>query len=517
MDNLKQRKIVVLGGGTAGWLTALFCKQTFPSASVTVIENKIIGTIGVGEGTTLIFSRFLNDLGLDEFEAMREAGGSIKSGISFENWNGDNKKYFHSFRAPDIFSIPPHFDSGCEKYFLQTLIKDGLDFNEHVYTSRLAYRKELDLYNLQIALHIDNYKLGEYLKNTAQQRGIAYVDGNFSHVEVDEHNFIQKICLDDGRGFECDFIFDCSGFAKLIIGAHFKTKWSGYSDFLPVNKAVVFKQPVEKDVKPYTQSIAMKYGWMWKIPVQDRIGAGYVFDSNYVSEEDALQEAQQLLREPIEDARLISFDSGSHEQFWVKNCIAVGLGSNFIEPLEATCLDLVIIQLNQLKNFHHHVFKYNEKSVNMYNSIITTGVEGVAHFIYLHYLTKRSDTEFWSKFQEHHPVPKKFEEILQSIYDNTLTEREVGSSPYHILDFLEIANGLDMFKQPIEMEGYENLRPSVSEYKQQNDERFRNPAAVDIIKCSDFLEGFYGPERLGSPYGPVCECGSLGFHRTGMV
>ena len=169
MDNLKQRKIVVLGGGTAGWLTALFCKQTFPSASVTVIENKIIGTIGVGEGTTLIFSRFLNDLGLDEFEAMREAGGSIKSGISFENWNGDNKKYFHSFRAPDIFSIPPHFDSGCEKYFLQTLIKDGLDFNEHVYTSRLAYRKELDLYNLQIALHIDNYKLGEYLNVKCQR------------------------------------------------------------------------------------------------------------------------------------------------------------------------------------------------------------------------------------------------------------------------------------------------------------------------------------------------------------
>ena len=122
---MEGKKIVVLGGGTAGWMTALFCRKTFPLASITVIENTSLGTVGVGEGTTVGFTRFLYEIGLDEFDVMRESGGTIKSGISFENWNGDNKKYFHSFRGEDVFSLPPHFDGGCEKYYLQTLIKEG--------------------------------------------------------------------------------------------------------------------------------------------------------------------------------------------------------------------------------------------------------------------------------------------------------------------------------------------------------------------------------------------------------
>ena len=518
MDIMNQRKIVVLGGGTAGWMSALFCRQTFPSASITVIENTTLGTIGVGEGTTLQFTNFLNDIGIDEFEVMRETGGSVKSGISFENWNGDNKKYFHSFRGPDIFSMPPHFEGRCEKYFLQTLINNGLDFNEHVYTSRLAYRNEVDLYNIPIALHIDNYKLGAYLKKISQQRDIICVDGNFNHVEVDENNFIQKLCLDDGRDFDCDFVFDCSGFAKLIVGKYYRTRWSSFKDVLPVDKAIVFKQPVEKDVKPYTQSIAMKYGWMWKIPIQDRIGVGYVFDSNYLNDEDAMYEAQQFLGQPLENVRTVPFDSGSHEQFWVKNCISVGLGSNFIEPLEATSLDMVVTQLKMLKNFLNHIFKYNKRSVDTYNSIIATGVEGVSHFIYLHYITKRKDTTFWSSFQERHPVPQNFENVMQAIHESNLTERDVQTNPYHILDFLEICNGLDMFQQPIDMEGYENLIPSVEAYKRVNDEVIVQNSINIITKYTDFLSGFYGPKRLGSPFGPQCLCGQdKGFHRTGVA
>jgi tryptophan halogenase len=514
------KNIVVLGGGTAGWMTALFCRHTFPQASITAIENTSLGTIGVGEGTTVGFVNFLNLLGLDEFEVMREAGVGIKAGVSFENWNGDNKKYFHGFRREDIFSVMPHFVGGCGEYYLQTLIKEGLDFNEYVYPTKLAYRNELDLYKVPIAMHFDNFKLGTYLRSIGEQRNIVCVDGNFSHVGVDENNFIQKLCLDDGRDFECDFVFDCSGFAKLLIGKYYKTSWISYKDFLPMDKAIAFPLESEKDVKPYTQSIAMKYGWMWKVPVKDRIGAGYVFDSNYLTDEEAIDEAQQFLGQTLSKVRSIPFDAGSHEKFWVKNCISIGLASNFVEPLEATSLDSVTSQFAFLTLFLNHVFKYNERSTARYNALISKGVEEVTQFIYLHYLTKRNDTEFWQTFRERHPAPQKFEETLQLIYENNLREVDLrdlseaqSSTTFQFVDYLQICNGLDIFKQPIDMMGYENLVPSVAEYKEMNDARISDPTI--ITKHTDFLAGLYGPERLGSPLGPQCHCEEPGFHRRG--
>ena len=509
---MEGKKIVVLGGGTAGWMTALFCRKTFPLASITVIENTSLGTVGVGEGTTVGFTRFLNEIGLDEFDVMRESGGTIKSGISFENWNGDNKKYFHSFRGKDIFSLQPHFKQGCLEYYYKTLIKEGLDFNEYVYPAKLAYQNKLDLYKLPVAMHMDNFKVGTYLRSIGEKRNIVCVDGNFSHVGVDENNFIQKLCLDDGRDFECDFVFDCSGFAKLLIGKYYKTSWISYKDFLPMDKAIAFTLESEKDVKPYTQSIAMKYGWMWTIPVKDRIGAGYVFDSDYLKDEEAIDEAQQFLGQTISNVRSIPFNAGTHNQFWVKNCISIGLASNFVEPLEATSLDTVAVQLTTLTEYINHVFTYNERSTAKYNSLISDWVEKVTHFIYLHYLTKRNDSEFWKTFQEHHLPPQKFEGVLQSIYENNLREVDVGPYYFRIFDFLEVCDGLEIFKQPINIEGYENITPSVAEYKTMIDEEILNPTT--ITSHTNFLAGLYGPERLGSPLGPQCHCQSW-FHRTG--
>jgi tryptophan halogenase len=514
---MESKKIVVLGGGTAGWMTALFCRTTFPLASITVIENTSIGIVGVGEGTTQVFTAFLNSIELDEFEVMRESGGAIKSGISFENWNGDDKKYFHSFRGLDIFSMPPHYDSDCEKYHLQTLMKEGLDFNEHVYNTRIAYRNEIDLNHIAIAMHMDTFKLGTYLRSVGEKRNIVSVDGNFSHVDVDENNFIQKICLDDGRDFECDFVFDCSGFAKLLIGKYYQVPWVSYTDYLPMKKAIAFNLESEKDVKPYTQSIAMKYGWMWKIPVKDRIGAGYVFDSDYLTDGEAIDEVQQFLGQTLPNARSIPFNAGTHNQFWVKNCISIGLASNFVEPLEATALDTVAVQLTTLKGYLNHFFKYNEKSVSAYNDFVANMMDGLIHFVYLHYLTKRNDSEFWRNFRERHPVPQKFEKVLQLIYENNLREGDMKTSPFELVDFLEICNGLEMFKQPIDMEGYENLTPSVAEYKKMNDEAILNSmtrVGTPMLKHTDFLAGLYGPEHLGSPLGPQCHC-QPGFHRTG--
>jgi len=522
---MESRKIVVLGGGTSGWMAALFCGNLFPFASITVIENTSLGTVGVGEGTTPAFVNFLHSIGLDEFDVMREAGGAIKSGISFENWNGDTKKYFHSFGGDDIFSMPPYFDSGCLKYYYQTLMKEGLDFNEYVYPARLAYRNEIDLYNVPIAIHLDTFKLGIYLRSIGEQRNIICVDGNVSHVQADEDGFIKTLCLDDGRDFGCDFVFDCSGFSKLLIGKYYKVPWISHQDYLPMKKALAFNLEPEQDVKPYTQAIAMKYGWMWKIPVQDRIGAGYVFDSDYLKDEEALDEAQQFLGQTLPNARVIPFEAGRHKQFWVKNCISVGLASNFVEPLEATSLDSVARQLSLLYDFLNHIFNYNEDSISLYNETIAKTLDGITHFIYLHYLTKRSDSEFWRSFKHCYPPPQQFERIVKLIHANNLRDRDLpivgidafasaGQSLYFgLIDFLEVCNGLELFQQPINMEGYENLTPSIADYKTAMDVNIRSPKIV--TSHTDFLAGLYGPERLGAPDGPPCLCGEPGFHRTG--
>ena len=484
------KNIVVLGGGTAGWLTALFCNQTFPTASVTLIENTAIGAVGVGEGSSLALPQFLDKLGIDSLQVMKESNGSVKTGISFENWNGDSKKYFHSFRGEDVFSIPPHFPGGCDAYHMQTLIKNGLDVNEHIYATRLAYCNKLD-FELPMAMHFDAYKFATCLKNIAKERGIVCVDGNCSHVEVDENNFIEKICLDGGIDFACDFAFDCSGFARLLIGGYYQTAWTDYQDFLPMKKAITFRLDVEEEIKPYTQSIAMGYGWMWKIAIQDRIGSGYVFDSDYLNEEDAVAEAEKILGQKLDSIHSIPFNAGTYQKFWVQNCISVGLSSTFVEPLEATSIDVIITQLDMLKGFVNHIFKYDENSVDSYNRGVCERVELVSHFIYVHYLTKRNDTEFWRTFKERHPAPKKFERLLRLLYQNNLRESDFGFLHYTFrqIDWLEICNGLELFEKPMDMDGYENLTPSIDEYKEWCDARISSP---DVVSCSDFLREVRG-------------------------
>jgi len=506
---MEDKKIVVLGGGTAGWITALFARKTFPSASITLIENTSLGIVGVGEGTTLAFAAFLhNELDIDGLEILKECRGSIKTGISFENWNGDNKKYFHSFPGINgqLFAVPPHYYANCEKYHLQTLIKEGLDFNEYSYAARLAYRNEVDFHHMPVALHIDTHKLGTYLRGLGKQRNIVSIDGNFSHVQVDENDFIKTLCLDGGVDVDCDFVFDCSGFAKLLIGKYYKVSWESYENFLPMKQAIAFSLESEKEVTPYTQAIAMKYGWVWKIPLQDRIGAGYVFDSDYLSADEALDEVQQTLNLTIPNVLSIPFDAGHHKEFWVKNCISVGLASNFIEPLEATSMDTISSQLLHVKEYLNHFFTYNKTSVAMYNDRITSIVDGISNFIYLHYLTKRSDTEFWKTFKQRHPPPQKFEGLLELLYENNVRDYDIAGTHFTHVDYIEVAHGVELFRQPMDMSGYENLIPSVETYKKWVDTNILDPTSV--IPYTDFLARLDSVEPSQSPfrYFSFCEC-----------
>jgi hypothetical protein len=194
----EKKKIIVLGGGTAGWLTALFINKKFPNFSITLIEGDTVGTIGVGEGTTPHIINFLKDIDIDPIHLIKNINGTIKNGISFENWNGDNKKYFHSFAAKNNlynFNISPIFGYDCYDFYLKNLIKNKLDFNEYVYGAKISYENKIDLNNISYAVHFDTTALSNYLKPIAIKRGINFITGDFKNVNNDNNGFITSLSL----------------------------------------------------------------------------------------------------------------------------------------------------------------------------------------------------------------------------------------------------------------------------------------------------------------------------------
>tara|TARA_E500000331_G_scaffold152784_1_gene148683 strand:+ start:1072 stop:2448 length:1377 start_codon:yes stop_codon:yes gene_type:complete len=451
----KIQNIIVLGAGTAGWLTALFVRKLFPHYNIKIIGNKKIGIIGVGEATTPPFVDFLREIDIDPLAMVRETGGSIKQGISFEDWNGDGKKYFHGFYEKFLsdVSIPPIFSHDCGDYYYKHLIHKKLDFNEYSYATKLSYQNKTDLDGIAYAIHFDTNRLSTYLGKIAKERNIEYVEGEYSKMKL-----------------KYDFIFDCSGLSRLIIKD--KSKWKSYRKYLPMKHAIPFHLPV-KENKPYTSAIAMKYGWMWQIPLQDRIGAGYVFDSDYIDAAQAQEETEKFLGHKIDVRKVINFEAGRHEKYWVDNCMAVGLAACFIEPLESTSIHLTVLQLQLLRQFASDLF---DGTNDMFNEVITNTMDEILYFIYLHYITKRKDSSFWRNFKKDYPCPPAFKPVLQAIQNNNLKHYDIKSTNriqpgFSVTSYLQIANGLGLFKKDINIKEYTNLTPTVKEIKKFIDQK----------------------------------------------
>ena len=450
------KKFLVVGGGTAGWLTALYLTKTFPQHKVTLMESKPIGILGAGEGSTPHLTSFLRMLGVDINELIKETKGTIKQGISFENWNGDGKRYFHPFAVKNDFSIDNIFSYDAYDYYLKHLISRKMSLDENTYATIQSYNNVVDRETIDYSLHFDAHLLAEYLKKITV---CEHVYDEIKSIRTNDLGNIKSI-----NGIECDFVFDCTGFRREIIGKHYESKWKSY-DCLPIKKAVPFFLP--PDNKPYTQAIAMEYGWVWKIPLQHRYGAGYIFDSDYISEEQAFLEAKQLFPD-IEYTRTIQFNAGRYEQTWINNCIAVGLSSGFTEPLEATSIWMATEQLRLLEHFIDAMFVLNRRARKEYNKIIANNNDLVMEFLYLHYMTKRNDSLFWQEFRQNNVLPG-FEEKLQVIKEGNLrwyhTSKNDITSTFNLFSWLHVSDGLGLIDN-MSIEGYENLRPSVEEYGQ---------------------------------------------------
>jgi len=405
------KNIIIAGGGTAGWLTALFSRKLFPNANITVVESSDIGILGAGEGTTPNIIDFFEQLDIDYKSVIKETNGSLKISIKFENWNGDNEYYYHPFAVSN-----PHLNEcnyGTRFFNVQgSFLTHGMLANEInpgrtttycVYSEKNKVPFFVDSANNlkevgTFALHFDARLLAEYLKKIAKDRNINRIESNIKDIVFDQNKKIKSLVLEDDKLLDLDFIFDCTGFQRLIIGKKFNSPWINYNKFLPVDTALAFFLPSKNDVEPYTTALAMKHGWMWKIPLQHRTGCGYIFDSSYINEKEAQEEIESVLKQKIEPVKTFKFKAGCYEKTWINNCVAIGLSSGFTEPLEATSIMMSIRSLELLKNSLTLSEDLNQDVIDSYNEKIVSMNTHIMEFLYSHYVTHRDDTEFWKKF-----------------------------------------------------------------------------------------------------------------------
>lgn len=415
------KKITIIGGGTAGWLTALFCENKIKNAEITLIESSEIGILGAGEGTTPHFISFVNDLGITIPDIIKHAKGTIKNGILFTNWNGDNQSFFH-----------PFYDEGnliTNTYFLGKKIHEGnnLDalvpssFASRLKKAKIKYDANTDMYRVcppaGIGLHFDARLLASFLKKVGISRGIRVIDGIVKSIEADQDNYINGIELESGEKLTTDFVFDCTGFKRLIVGKYYKSEWVSYSESIPNNRAIPFFLPNDDTIPPYTEAIAMNYGWVWKIPVQGRYGCGYVFDSRKATDEEIKKEIINKYGN-VDFPTVFSFEPGCYKEIWKGNCLALGLSSGFIEPLEATSIWTTIISLNHFFDNIDGAIKRNQACISNYNQFMFDFNDQLLAFIYYHYITKNKSTTYWEHFKRDNKPPgyyKKLEKFASHI------------------------------------------------------------------------------------------------------
>lgn len=393
------KKVVIAGGGTAGWVTAAALSQQLgPLLDITLIESEEIGTVGVGEATFPTVRTFHRLLDLDEREFLRVTRGSIKLGISFENWARLGDRYIHSFGV-----IGRSTWLGDFHHFWLAARKHGYDgelgdccFELQAAKAHKFFTNEQSKINY--AYHFDAALYARCLRERSEAKGVKRIEGKI--VEVVQHpesGFIQALVLDSGQRIEGDFFIDCTGFRALLIEQALKAGYEDWSRWLRNDSALALQTdyPLD-DIPPYTRAIAHQAGWQWKIPLQHRQGTGHVYSTAYTTDEEARRVLMENLEGDIRvELRLLKFRPGRRRRAWVKNCVAVGLAGGFIEPLESTSIHLIqsgVARLLRLFPFSG----YSEALAREYNRESQLEYERIRDFIILHYkATERDDTPYW--------------------------------------------------------------------------------------------------------------------------
>ena len=447
------KNICVVGGGTAGFVAALILKKAYPSISIQIIESSKIGTIGVGEGSTEHWKEFMDYMGFNKAEMLTKSDATFKAGIMFKDWSKND--YLQTVEG--AYNILAH----DYPVLYGKLISDGRLPKDLVedesWTGNIFWTNDVEeiLSEFPVAqFHFNTVKLNDYLHEKAQSLGIKIVDDIIEDVVTDD-NGIKSISSKENT-YEADFFIDCTGFKRILLNK-LGAEWESYSKYLKMNRAIVFQTPDEDTYPMWTLAQAMKYGWMFRIPVWGRKGNGYIFDSNYINADEAQREVEEMLGEGIDVRKEISFDPGAVKNPWIKNCVAIGLSASFVEPLEATSIGTSIQQSFLLTD---RILNYSEVTINKYNKEVTSILNDIRDFIALHYITDRDDSDFW-KDQKDVPLPPNLEENLTQWKNRLPTTGDFDStSDYKLFDkmhYILVMHGLGLFDTEKIKEQYEML------------------------------------------------------------
>jgi tryptophan halogenase len=403
-------RFVVVGGGTAGWLAALMIQDAARHAHlpirVTVVESSKIPTIGVGEGTTAVFRQMLAYFGFDEFEFLRETEATIKFGIRHKEWKARGHSYDGPIDDPHLVVAGM---SGTPQSFLDIFaVAAGRPVAQaHLFAYLLDQHKApfarrgdgtlIAAGPFHHAYHFDQALAGKYLKRKSQ--GVEIIDAQVTGTRRDgETGNILSLLTEEAGEIEGEFFVDCTGFRKSLIGKEMGGTWVSYRDRLPVNRAMPFWIDLKEgeEIPPYTLAWARNAGWLWSIPTQKRFGCGYVYSDEFLTPEQAKAEIETTLGHEIEPRNDLRFDIGRQENAWIGNCLALGLSSSFLEPLEATSIHGTVVQLMVFTNFHLKVpAQMTDEDRDAYNAFAARQVDDFRDFINLHYVSGRRDTPFW--------------------------------------------------------------------------------------------------------------------------
>lgn len=417
------QRIVILGGGTAGWLSAaLLSRKLGRRASITLVESAEIGTIGVGEGTFPTIRTSLASLGVDEAEFMTASDATFKQGVVFEGWRSGGDSYFHPFNLPYGGSEP-----GLLPYWLaqtgdRPAYANSVTAQERVARANLSPKRFEDPDfggPMNYAYHFDAVRFAAFLRGVATANGVERVEATISDVDVHDDGDIAALRLPDERRVEGDFFLDCSGFSSRLIGRELNARFVGVGDALFNDRALAVQVPydeLETPIRPYTLATAQPSGWTWDIGLNARRGIGYVYSSSHSSDDEAADVLRRYLanRQGEIAPRQLRFETGYRDRQWIGNCAAVGLSAGFFEPLESTGISLVEYSLLLLvEMIGTRDRSAREGASRRFNVLMRERFERIIDFLKLHYcITQRTDTAYWRDSADAASIPQTLRDRL---------------------------------------------------------------------------------------------------------
>ncbi len=392
------KKIVVAGGGTAGWMAAAAIARTMGrTASVTLIESEAIGTVGVGESTIPPLVTYNRLLGINEAEFMRATQATFKLGILFDNWKQPGDRYFHSFG----YTGKDHWAAGFQHYWLEGRARGHTqsydDYCLELVAALQSKFAQLPDNKVNYAYQLDSGLYARFLRQMAEADGVTRIEGKIARVELNgESGDIAALELDGGRRVEGDLFLDCTGFRALLIEGALHAGYDDWTHWLPCDSAIALQTPNVRPPVPYTRAMAHDAGWQWRIPLQHRTGNGIVYCSRYLDHDAALERLLGNIEgEPLTAPNKIRFQTGARRKQWHRNCIAIGLSGGFMEPLESTSIHLIQRAILRLIRMMPQG-AISPRDIAEFNDQQFQDMEQIRDFLILHYkVTDRRDSPFW--------------------------------------------------------------------------------------------------------------------------